>query len=54
MKFKLNINIDDPGLDILGIRVVLEEISKVIEDGEEFGFVWDANGDRVGHFRVAD
>ena len=54
MKFTLKINMDNPGLDILGIRVVLEEISKAIENGEEFGFVWDPNGDRVGHFRVAD
>ena len=54
MKFTLKINMDNPDLNILGIRVVLEEISKAIENGEEFGFIWDTNGNRVGHFRVAD
>ena len=54
MKFTLKINMDNPGFDLAELKKTLEGIAQVIEDGETFGFVWNTNGDRVGHFRVAD
>jgi len=54
MKFTLKIKMDNPDLDLAELKKTLEGIAQVIEDGEEFGFIWDTNGDRVGHFRVAD